>query len=56
MKIAPLVVPVFLAGGCAALIYEPAWFQSLAILLGGTTRGIALVLATLRKLGRRPRY
>jgi spermidine synthase len=46
MKIAPFVVAVFLASGCAALIYELAWFQSLAILLGGTTRGMALVLAT----------
>jgi len=43
---APLLLPLFLAGGAAALIDEVTWFQLLALHAGGTSRAMAAVLAT----------
>jgi spermidine synthase len=41
-----LLLPLFLAGGAAALVYEVTWFQLLAIHAGGSSRAAATVLAT----------
>lgn len=41
-----LLLPLFVAGGAAALVYEIVWFQLLALQVGGTTRALAVVLAT----------
>ena len=46
MKPAPFLLPLFLASGAAALIYEVVWFQLLCLQVGGTSRAIAVVLAT----------
>ena len=46
MKPATLLLPLFVASGAAALVYEIVWFQLLALQLGGATRAIALILAT----------
>jgi spermidine synthase len=46
MKPATLLLPLFVASGAAALVYEVVWFQLLALQVGGATRAIALVLAT----------
>lgn len=46
MKPATFLLPIFVAGGAAALIYEVVWFQLLALQVGGATRAIAIVLAT----------
>ena len=46
MKPATILLPLFVASGAAALVYEVVWFQLLALQVGGATRAIALVLAT----------
>jgi spermidine synthase len=46
MKPATLLLPLLVASGAAALVYEVVWFQLLALQVGGATRAIALVLAT----------
>ena len=43
---ATLLLPLFLASGAAALVDEIAWFQLLALHSGGTSRSMAIVLAT----------
>ena len=46
MKQATSLLPLFIASGAAALVYEVVWFQLLALQVGGATQAIALVLAT----------
>ena len=46
MKPATFLLPIFVASGAAALVYEVVWFQLLALQVGGATRAIALILAT----------
>ena len=46
MKSAWLLLPLFVASGTAALVYEIVWLQVLALHVGGTTRSLAIVLAT----------
>ena len=46
MKPATSLLPLFVASGAAALVYEVVWFQLLALQVGGATQAIALVLAT----------
>ncbi|MFM8436437.1 MAG: hypothetical protein ACKOBP_14065, partial [Planctomycetia bacterium] len=43
---APFLLPLFVASGAAALVYEVTWFQLLALHAGGSSRAAALVLAT----------
>jgi spermidine synthase len=42
----PLVVVLFVASGCAALIYEIVWFQMLQLVLGSSAVSIAVLLGT----------
>jgi spermidine synthase len=46
MPPALFLVPLFVASGAAALVYEVTWFQLLALHAGGSSRAAALVLAT----------
>ena len=41
-----LLLPLFLLSGCAALIYEIVWLQSLEFVVGATTVSIAVLLGT----------
>ena len=41
-----VLLPLFVASGAAALVYEVTWFQLLAVHAGGSTRAAATVLAT----------
>lgn len=43
---APLLLPLFVASGAAALVDEIAWFQLLSLHAGGTSRSMAIVLST----------
>lgn len=43
---APLLLPLFIASGAAALVDEIAFFQLLSLHAGGTSRSMAIVLAT----------
>ncbi len=43
---APLLLPLFVLSGAAALVDEIAWFQLLSLHAGGTSRSMAIVLAT----------
>lgn len=40
------LLPLFLFSGCAALIYEVVWYQSLALVIGSSAVSMAVVLAT----------
>ena len=42
----PLLLPLFAAGGCAALIYEIVWFQMLQLVIGSTAVSLAVLLGT----------
>ncbi|MFI5311950.1 MAG: SAM-dependent methyltransferase [Gemmatimonadales bacterium] len=42
----PLVFLLFVASGCAALIYEIVWFQLLELVIGSTAASLAVVLGT----------
>ena len=42
----PLVLVLFVASGCAALIYEIVWFQMLQLVLGSSAVSIAVLLGT----------
>ncbi len=46
MHFAPLLLPLFVASGAAGLINEIVWFQLLALQIGGSSRAMAIVLAT----------
>jgi spermidine synthase len=40
------LLPLFLGSGCAALIYEVVWYQSLGLIIGSSAVSMAVVLAT----------
>src|SRR5690606_31628382 len=40
------LLPLFIVSGCAALIYEVVWYQSLALVIGSSAVSMAVVLAT----------
>jgi spermidine synthase len=46
MTPASFLLPLFLASGTAALVYEVVWFQLLVLEVGGTSRALAVILAT----------
>jgi spermidine synthase len=41
-----LILPLFVASGCAALIYEIVWFQLLELVIGSSTVSLGILLAT----------
>jgi spermidine synthase len=41
-----LLLPLFVASGCAALIYEIVWFQLLELVIGSSTVSLGILLAT----------
>src|ERR1039458_5034578 len=42
----PLLLPLFFGGGCAALIYELVWFQTLQLVIGSTAVSLGVLLGT----------
>ncbi len=40
----PLVLPLFVASGCSALIYEIVWFQLLELVIGSSTVSLGILL------------
>ena len=42
----PLLLVLFAASGCAALIYEIVWFQMLELVIGSTALSLAVLLGT----------
>lgn len=40
------LLPLFIVSGCAALIYEVVWYQSLSLIIGSSAVSMAVVLAT----------
>src|SRR5688572_15783478 len=42
----PLLLLLFLGSGCAALIYEIAWYHMLALNIGSTAVSLGVLLAT----------
>ena len=42
----PLLLALFAASGCAALIYEIVWFQMLELVIGSTALSLAVLLGT----------
>ena len=42
----PLLLLLFAASGCAALIYEVVWLQLLELVIGATAVSIAVLLGT----------
>jgi spermidine synthase len=42
----PLLLPLFFGGGCAALIYEIVWFQTLQLIIGSTAVSLGVLLGT----------
>ena len=46
MTFLPLLLVLFAASGCAALIYEIVWFQMLQLIVGSTALSLNLLLAT----------
>jgi spermidine synthase len=42
----PLLLPLFFGGGCAALIYELVWFQTLQLVIGSSAVSLAVLLGT----------
>jgi spermidine synthase len=40
------LLPLFLGSGCAALIYEVVWYQSLGLIIGSSAVSMAVVLST----------
>ena len=45
-RLFPFVLLLFVASGCAALIYEIVWFQMLQLVLGSSAVSIAVLLGT----------
>ena len=43
-RILPLVLPLFVASGCSALIYEIVWFQLLELVIGSSTVSLGILL------------
>ncbi len=46
IQIRSLMVFLFVASGCAALIYELVWFQMLALVIGSTAVSVGVLLGT----------
>ena len=46
MPILPVLLLLFVASGCAALIYEVVWFQLLTLIVGSSAVSMGVVLAT----------
>ncbi len=46
MPILPFLLVLFVASGCAALIYEVVWFQLLTLIVGSSAVSMGVVLAT----------
>lgn len=44
--ILPLILPLFVGSGCAALIYEVVWLQLLQLVIGSTAFSLGVLLAT----------
>jgi spermidine synthase len=44
--ILPLILPLFIGSGCAALIYEVVWLQMLQLVIGSTAFSMGVLLAT----------
>ena len=42
----PLLLPLFFGGGCAALMYEIVWFQTLQLVIGSTAVSLGVLLGT----------
>src|SRR5471030_469066 len=42
----PLMLVLFVGSGCAALIYEIVWFQSLSLIVGSNAISLGVVLGT----------
>ncbi len=42
----PLLILLFAASGCSALIYEVVWYQSLQLAIGSTSVSLGILLAT----------
>ena len=45
-RILPLLLPLFVGSGCAALIYEVGWLQLLQLVIGSTAFSLGVLLAT----------
>lgn len=45
-RVLPLLLVLFVAGGCAALIYEIVWFQLLELVIGSSTISLGILLGT----------
>jgi spermidine synthase len=45
-KVLPLLLLFFVGSGCAALIYEVAWFQMLTLVIGSSAVSIGVLLGT----------
>ena len=45
-RILPVLLLLFVASGCSALIYEIVWFQLLELVIGSSTLSIGVLLAT----------
>ena len=42
----PFILLLFVGSGCAALIYEIVWYQSLELIVGSNAMSIGVVLGT----------
>lgn len=45
-RILPILIVLFVASGCSALIYEIVWFQLLELVIGSSTVSLGILLAT----------
>jgi spermidine synthase len=45
-RILPLLLLLFVASGCSALIYEVVWFQLIELVIGSSTVSLGILLAT----------
>ena len=45
-RILPFLLLLFVASGCAALIYEVVWFQLLQLVIGSSAVSLAVLLGT----------
>jgi spermidine synthase len=46
LHVLPLILALFAASGCAALIYQIVWFQMLQLVIGSSAVSLAVLLAT----------
>ena len=42
----PLIFTLFIASGCAALVYEIVWFQMLQLIIGSSAVSLGVLLGT----------